>query len=145
MSIQAFDRPLPQLFEWNRPFFEGGLHGRLVLQRCEPCRRLIYYPRIACPYCLSADLRWEQLSGTGTIYSYSVVWRPQHPAFEHEVPIILAVVDLTEGVQMVSTIVGSDPSVIGIGHEVRVVFDTVAEGIALPKFELTHVPRDGVT
>jgi hypothetical protein len=136
MRPDSIQQPLPQVFDWNRPFFEGGLEERLMLQRCDRCRRLIYYPRIVCPHCLCPDTTWEQLCGNGEIYSYSIVWRPQHPAFEDQLPITLAVIDLVEGVQIVSTIVGSAWETVTIGAAVRVVFDRVAPRIALPKFEL---------
>jgi uncharacterized OB-fold protein len=127
--------PAPTLFEWNRPFFAAGTDGKLVLQRCTRCRKLIYYPRILCPFCLSTKYEWETLSGRGSVYSFAIVWRPNHPAFAEQVPIILAVVDLSEGVQMVTTLVGCAPEAVEVGMQVNVVFDTIADGIALPKFE----------
>lgn len=75
-----------------------------MLQRCLQCRYLIYYPRMLCPRCFSTDYAWEQLSGDGTVYSFSIVWRPNHPAFAEHIPITLAVVDLREGPQMVATL-----------------------------------------
>jgi hypothetical protein len=69
----------------------------------------IYYPRAVCSFCLSPDYQWETLSGRGTVYSFAVVWRPNHPAFADQIPIILAVVELSEGPQMVTTLVGCDP------------------------------------
>ncbi len=127
-------RPLPTLFEWNRPYFEGGTEGKLMLQRCARCRYLIYYPRMLCPRCFSTEYTWEQLTGQGTVYSFSIVWRPNHPAFTEQIPIILVVVDLREGPQMVATLVDSPAERVRIGMDVSVVFETVAQGIALPKF-----------
>ena len=126
--------PTPTLFEWNRPFFEGGLQGKLMLQRCTRCKQLIYYPRMLCPRCFSPDYEWEQLSGRGTVYSFAIVWRPNHPAFTDQIPVLLAVVELSEGPQMVSTLVGCAPDQVSIGMEVSVVFDTIAPDVALPKF-----------
>lgn len=126
--------PVPTLFEWNRPFFAGGTDGKLRLQRCARCRQLIYYPRAVCPFCLSPEYQWETLSGRGTVYSFAIVWRPNHPAFADQIPIILAVVELSEGPQMVTTLVGCPADRVEIGMDVSVVFDTIAEGIALPKF-----------
>jgi uncharacterized OB-fold protein len=125
---------LPTLFEWNRPFFEGGLEGKLLLQRCTRCNHLIYYPRMVCPRCFSPEYRWEHLSGYGTVYSFSLVWRPNHPAFDEQVPIVLVVVDLSEGPQMVSTLVDYPAERVHVGMEVSAVFDVIAPGIALPKF-----------
>jgi uncharacterized OB-fold protein len=105
-----------------------------MLQRCTRCRHLIYYPRMLCPRCFSTSYAWEQLTGRGTVYSYSIVWRPNHPAFTEQIPIILLVVDLDEGPQMVATLLDSAPERVRIGMDVSVVFDTVAGGIALPKF-----------
>jgi uncharacterized OB-fold protein len=87
-----------------------------------------------CPFCLSPEYQWETLSGHGTVYSFAIVWRPNHPAFADQIPIILAVVDLSEGPQMVTTLVGCSADRVEIGMAVSVVFDTIAEGIALPKF-----------
>jgi uncharacterized protein len=126
--------PTPTLHEWNTPFFAGGTLGKLVLQRCLRCHELIYYPRMVCPKCLSPDYEWATLSGLGTVYSFSIVWRPNHPAFADQIPITLAVVDLDEGPQMVTTIIGCPGENVSIGMKVKVVFDAIAEGIALPKF-----------
>lgn len=126
--------PTPTLHEWNRPFFAAGIAGELKLQRCLRCDALIYYPRLVCPSCLSPDYRWETLSGRGTVFSFAIVWRPHHPAFEDQVPITLAIVELEEGPQMVTTLVDCAPDRVEIGMNVMVVFETIAEGIALPKF-----------
>ncbi len=126
--------PMPALYPWNRRFFEAGTDGKLMLQRCSACHRLIYYPRMLCPNCLSPDYVWEQLSGRATVYSFAIVWRANHPAFADQLPITLAVVDLLEGAQMVTTLVDCPGGSVEIGMEVRAVFDTIAPGVALPKF-----------
>jgi uncharacterized OB-fold protein len=130
--------PLPRLYEWNRPYFQAALAGKLVLQQCRACGQLIYYPRPACPECLSMDYDWVELSGRGTVYSFAIVWRPQHPAFLPRVPITLATIQLDEGPQMVSNIVNCPPERVVIGLPVRVVFERVSEEIALPNFELVE-------
>jgi uncharacterized OB-fold protein len=136
--------PLPVLQDWNRPFFEAGLSGKLLLQRCSRCDLLIYYPRMFCPGCLSDRYLWEEMSGLGTIYSFAIVWHPQHPAFEKLVPITLVIVDLQEGPQMVSTLINCAPEEASIGMRVRVIFDRVSDGIAQTKFEPVH-PSESVT
>ncbi len=128
--------PLPRLYDWNRPYFRAAVAGKLTLQQCRACGALIYYPRPACPECLSMDYDWVELSGRGRIYSFAVVWRPQHPAFLSRVPITLATIELEEGPQMVSNVVNCPPERVEIGLPVRVVFERVSDEIALPKFEL---------
>jgi hypothetical protein len=132
--------PLPRLTEWNRPFFQAAVAGRLALQQCRACGALIYYPRPACPECLAMEYDWVQVSGRGRIYSFAVVWRPQHPAFNDRVPITLATITLDEGPQMVSNIVNAPPERVEIGLPVRVVFERVSDEVALPKFELADEP-----
>jgi uncharacterized OB-fold protein len=137
MTTTEAGTPRPTLFGWNRPFFAGGLEGKLMLQRCTRCHHLIYYPRMLCPRCFSPDYQWERLSGRGTVYSFSIVWHPNHPAFTDQIPIVLVVVDLAEGPQMVATLMGCPPETVSIGMEVSVVFDSIAPDVALPRF----VPR----
>jgi hypothetical protein len=127
--------PAPVIYDWNREFFRGGIHGQLMLQRCTRCHRLIYYPRILCPHCLCEEYQWVAVTGRGTIYSYSVVWRPLHAAFESQVPIILVIVDLEEQVQMVSTLVQCPVEQATIGMPVTVVFHAISPEVALPKFK----------
>jgi hypothetical protein len=129
------DRPLPILQPWNRPYFKAGLSGSMALQRCLVCGRLIYYPRPACPYCLSSEYEWTEMQGTGKVYTYAVVWRPQHEFFNDVVPIVLATIELVEGPLVVSSIVNCAPEFVQIGMPVRVVFERVSDDIALPKFE----------
>lgn len=123
-------RPLPTISPWNAPFFESAARGKLLVQRIDG--RLTYYPRIA----NRAEVEWVELTGLGSVYSYAVVWRPKHPAFEDKVPIILATIQLDEGLQIVSTIVQAAPDEVEIGSRVRVIFERVGPRIALPNFEL---------
>ena len=60
-----------------------------------------------CPHCSSLDVEVTTLSGRGTVYSYAVLHHPQHPAFEY--PVLAALVDLDEGIRIVSNLVGVEP------------------------------------
>ena len=81
-------------------------------------------------------MTWETLSGDGSVYSYSIVWRPQDRSFMDQVPIVLAVISLVEGVQIVSTVLGETRQNVTIGDPVRAVFHKLNNSIALPKFQL---------
>jgi uncharacterized OB-fold protein len=120
--------------EWNRPFFSAAQSGRLVLQRCDDCHKLVYYPRPACPGCLGDQLSWEEIDRGGTLYSFSVVWRPQHASFEPHVPIVMAAVELDAGVMMIANLVHSDPDEVLIGDRVEVMFSAYDGGPVLPRF-----------
>ena len=133
MSVVA---PKPVVSAWNAGFYEGARRGELAAQRCRHCGQLIYYPRICCPLCLAPDLSWEALSGLGTIYSFSVVWHAQNAAFKNQLPIVLVIIDLQEGLQMASSLVDCAPSDVRIGSPVSVVCEPLDEVVALPRFRL---------
>ena len=81
-------------------FRERLKDGTLVVQKCGACSRLNMYPRYACPFCQSEDLGWEQVSGNGTLHSFTVLRMGAPEGFEGDLPYALAVVKLDEGVQL---------------------------------------------
>jgi uncharacterized OB-fold protein len=127
-------KPVPRVTDVNRPFYAGGLLGELRLQRCTVCRRWIYFPRVACPFCLSDKVEWVRASGGGTVYSFAIVYRPQHAAFNDEVPIVLAAVALAEGPVMISEITGADPEDIKIGMAVEAIWEPRSDEVAVVRF-----------
>lgn len=130
-------RPAPIVTEDNRGFFEAALGGRLVTQRCGSCGRLQHPPRPMCPSCHATGLETVELGGTGTVYSYSILHHPQHPAFDY--PLVAVLVDLEEGVRVLSDLVDVDPADVRVGMPVEVRFVPTAEEMAVPVF----VPATG--
>jgi len=133
----AYEKPLPVINEESRPFWEGCKRHELVLQRCEDCGAVIYYPRALCTACHSERLAWQPVSGEGTIYSFTVCHRPAGPAFKEDAPYVVALIDLKEGARMLSNIVTDDPGAVRIGQAVHVSFDDVTDEVTLPKFVVT--------
>jgi uncharacterized OB-fold protein len=125
-------RPLPHPTEVSRPFWDACAKGSLSYQRCERCGIAIFPPQEFCPHDLSTDLRWREASGTGTVYSYTTVWRPQTPAFD--VPYVVAVVELDEGPCMVTNIIDCPHDKVTIGMPVEVAFREEEDGFWLPFF-----------
>lgn len=136
MTAQTPQRPLPQLTSWNRPFFAGGFEDTLRLQFCDDCQQHIYYPRPLCPRCGRSDLAWVDTSGAGTLYSYTIVHRPEHPYFLDEVPIMIATVALREGPMMFARVVDADEDQMAIGQRLSVGFELLTAEIALPVFHI---------
>ncbi|MDQ1447492.1 MAG: hypothetical protein QOC79_463 [Actinomycetota bacterium] len=126
-------RPAPIITVDNRIFWEAARDRRLVAQRCRACGRLRHPPRPMCPECHSVDQETVELAGTGTVYSYAILHHPQHPAFSY--PIVAVLVDLDEGVRVVSNLVGVGPAEVRIGAPVRVRFEATADDMAVPVFE----------
>jgi uncharacterized protein len=113
-------------------FWDAAAEHRLVAQRCGSCGALRHPPRPMCPHCSSLQFGALELSGRGTLYSFAVLHHPQHPAFEY--PVLAALVDLDEGIRMVSNLVNVDPTAIEIGMRLEVTFAATADDRSVPVF-----------
>ena len=93
-------RPLPEPTPVTAPFWEACKAHLLLLQQCETCGHIQFYPRSLCTACMSDDLRWRPARGRGTVYSYSTVHRALLPGFEEDLPYVVAMIELEEGVRL---------------------------------------------
>ncbi|MBM2824967.1 MAG: hypothetical protein HW402_631 [Dehalococcoidales bacterium] len=128
--------PLPVIDPDNAEFWQACKRHELVLPRCPHCKTYRYPPSPMCHVCNSMDVEWVKSAGKGKIYSYVITVQPVHPGFVGKVPFATVLVQLQEGVFMISNIVNSDPYEIRIDMPVEVVFEDVTEEITLPKFKL---------
>ena len=128
------DFPLPDL-GWPpvRPFWDGAAAGELRLPRCPSCGRIHWYPEGPCRRCgepagAEAPLRWEPVSGRGTLFSWSVVTQVFLPQFRDLVPFVpaLVAVDEDRDVRLVTRIVDAEPDDLRVDQPVRVVFRPLA-------------------
>ena len=126
--------PKPLIDNESKPFWDGLNRHELWMQKCEDCEKYIFYPRLLCPHCFSSQVGWVQASGQGTIYSYTVVHRGMGP-FADQTPYVVAIVELDEGVRMMTRILGSREQ-IAIGKAVTVTFEQVDDDLILPYFTL---------
>lgn len=135
-------RPAPLLTEDNAAFWEAAAQHRLVAQRCHECARYRHPPRPMCPWCHSLAVDVVDLAGTGTIYSFAILHYPTTPYFEY--PVLAVLVDLDEGIRLVSNLVGVDPASITdlslVGRRVTVGFAPTAGAMAVPVFHLADDP-----
>ncbi len=127
-------KPLPVINPWARPFWEAAKEERLIIQQCSDCKKHIFYPRIACPDCFSDNLAWVESSGKGTIYTFTVVESNAPSAFTGDIPYVVAVIKLQEGVQLLSNVVDCDFDGLHCDMPVEVVFERLTDEITLPKF-----------
>jgi len=116
------------------PFWEGVKRHELVLQRCKDCGKFLHLPRPMCPKCRSLETEWVPSSGKGHIYSWVTYRKSPHPAFQAPYSVVL--VELEEGVRLVSNMTDCTPEEIHIGMPVEVVFEDLAEDLTLPKFKV---------
>lgn len=118
----------------SEPYWAAAREGRLVVQRCANCSALQHPPGQVCVRCLSKDVAPETMSGFGHVYGFTVVERAMLLELRPFVPYVVALVDLDEGVRMLSNII-ADPAAITIGARLRVAFRRI-DGLAQPVFEL---------
>jgi uncharacterized protein len=93
----------------------------------------VFDPARLCRRCGSDDLAWTESAGRGVVYSFSTVFRPQHPAFT--VPYVAALVELAEGYHLVTNVVNCAAEDVHVGMVVQVVFHAVDDDLVLPYFE----------
>lgn len=89
--------------------------GRFLIQRCRGCDRAVFYPRMICPHCGADQLSFAAPDGRGTVYSTTVVRRKPEAGGDYNV----ALIDLQEGVRLMSRVDGVAPDAVRIGMAVR--------------------------
>jgi uncharacterized OB-fold protein len=127
-------KPLPRPTPTEQPFYDACARGELILQHCQHCGHVLFYPRTHCDVCQSEQLVWQRASGAGLIASYTVVRRGVSADFE--APYVIALVDLVEGPRMMSQIVDVDFDALAVNLSVTVDFASWSEDITLPVFRL---------
>jgi hypothetical protein len=126
-------KPQPEITPLNAPFWEGTAKGELRIRKCGKCGACFRFTHAWCPECWAADPGWEVASGRGRLATFSIVHLAPYAAFEDVAPYVLALVDLEEGVRMMSNIIECDPRQVSIGMELELIFEDRG-GIALPQF-----------
>jgi uncharacterized OB-fold protein len=111
-------------------FWDGTAAGELRIQRCNACGTLRFPPGPACQSCDAYDRGHVVAAGTGTVFSYVVHRHPPVPG--KELPIVIALIDLDEGVRMVGEVVDVPAEEIAIGMRLRVDFHRVDDELTLP-------------
>jgi uncharacterized OB-fold protein/acyl dehydratase len=112
-------------------FWEGTAAGELRVQACERCGARRHPPGPRCPACgAMATGSYAVAAGTGEIYSYVVHHHPPVPG--KKLPIVIALVELPEGVRMTGELLGVAPDRVRIGLPVRADFTRIDDDLALP-------------
>lgn len=134
-------RPRPVVNRDNAGFWEGVAEHRLLIQRCASCEQLRFPWLPGCGACGSPDWDTVEAGGEGTVYSYVVMHHPPFPAFagseggrEGAGPYAVGLIELAEGVRMVSNVIGVPYDKVRIGMPVRLEFFRADEDLELPVF-----------
>ncbi len=139
-------RPEPPVGAESGPFWDATREGRLLVQWCARCDRGVFYPRAFCPYCaapaaggggeVGGPLLWREASGRATVHAAVVEHRPEAAGatFADGAPYCIALVDLEEGVRMMTNVVGCRPEDVHCGMAVTVSWEPLSDGRQLALF-----------
>ncbi|MFF3373376.1 bifunctional MaoC family dehydratase N-terminal/OB-fold nucleic acid binding domain-containing protein [Streptomyces sp. NPDC002680] len=122
----AATRPRPVVNRDNAGFWDGVGRRQLLIQRCLECRTLRFPWLPGCNACGSGDWDTVEASGDGTVFSYVVMHHPPFPAFDP--PYAVGLIELAEGVRIISNVIGVPYDKVRIGMPVRLEFVRYEDG-----------------
>lgn len=122
----------PETYFWN-----SVARRQMELPFCLRCDRFFFYPRPFCPLCWSAAYEFRPASGKGTVWSYTVIRFPlgANASWKERLPYVVALIDLEEGVRIMSNVVGCPPEAVRCGINVELCYEEM-DGKTLPLFKL---------
>ena len=136
--MSAPTRPVPVPDETSAPFWAAAAHHELTVARCARCRSFTVPIDIVCPHCHSTDpeFAFEAVSGRGAVRSWTTVHQSFLPGFD--VPFVLVDVELDEQseLRLIGRLLDGPDVPLHLGDRVRVAFEDLAPGVAVPAFEL---------
>lgn len=137
MSNRESTRSVPQQssFVDAAPFWRGAQEGKLVLQYCLTSNRFQHFPRPLSLFTGIRNLEWREVSGNGTVYAHTTLRTPGLGA-DGRLPLVLATIELDEGVRILGNILNVQPGEVKIGARVRVTWDKLSDDVQYPAFEL---------
>ncbi len=138
MTAAEYLKPQPRVSHDTAPYWEALREHKLSLTKCNKCDKVAFPPRPFCPFCFDADVTWTEMSGKGTVHTFSIVYQNRAPGFADEVPYAVGYVTLDEGPQMMTNITGIDPAEVRIGQKVEVYYEDVLPDLTIPKFKVVQ-------
>lgn len=138
---RTYAKPLPLMDGLAGEFYGWCKRHELRFQRCAGCRAWRHVPREMCAECGSPEWKWAKSRGRGTVFTWTVAARPMHPAFQGDAPAAQVVIEMKEGVRLLSEVIDCDPDQLEIGMPVQVDFEDVTPAVTLPKFRRAPARR----
>lgn len=139
LKVPPVDPAVMNPDRWTIPFWTAAARHQLVCARCVGCGRFRMPPGPFCPRCRRQDVDWIELSGRGTVFTYTIVVHPVLPTLSGHVPYAVAAVTLpdADGARLLGNVVGIDSEELTVGLPVKVEWADVAEGLSVPLFAPT--------
>jgi uncharacterized protein len=119
-------------------YWSANRRRQLLVPRCDRCGLVFWYPRGFCPDCGSAEVAGVESAGTGSVYSFTIT-RHGPGLYRGHGPYVLALVELDEGVRLMTNVVGCVPESVHIGQRVQAVFDPCPDQSHLVRFSPLEV------
>jgi uncharacterized protein len=130
----------PPVSEAGAPFWDATRERRFVLPYSPVNGRAMWFPREVDPTAPDRPLEWREASGEGTVYAASVHHKPGPGRDPADGPYVVALIDLDEGVRMLSNVVGCMPEAVAVGMRVRLTWRPLSDGRHLPQFAPLDAP-----
>jgi uncharacterized OB-fold protein len=131
----TYQKPLPHPNPDTRLFWEQCKNHRLTFQQCSDCGHVRWPPAFVCPRCHSVFHEVIESSGRGKVITFVVYHKAFHPAFQDDLPYVVAVLALEEGPRFLSNIVGCEPDRVACDMPVELVWEDIDGEFSLPKFK----------
>ena len=133
--------PAPMVDQHTLPFWEACGEQRLTLQCCTDCNHAQHPPAPICSECRGNSFEQVEVSGQGTLYTYTAVHQPI--TYEEKLPFIIAVVELDvsgtqckNSVRLMTNIVDAEDKELEVGQQVALVWEKMSDMVSIPRFKL---------
>lgn len=124
---------------WTEPFWRATAQHRLEIPKCGDCQTFRMPPSAFCPKCQSQTVEWVNVSGTGSVYSFTIIANPPFPEAADHVPYVPAIIELDDApnARIVSAVIDAPVTQIEIGSRVHLRWQDLPDGVSLPRFILS--------
>ena len=126
-----WERPLPAPDPVSSMFWSAAAEGRLLIQHCPECGERQFYPRAVCVGCGTTP-EWEEVSGQGTVHTFTVIRQNYARPFRDQLPYVVAIVELAEGPRMMGSLTGVAVEDVYVGMPVEAYVVEAEEGVGVP-------------
>jgi uncharacterized OB-fold protein len=133
---KEWTKTLPNINVDSRPYWDAAKRHEILLQKCNSCGKIQHlYRKDFCCHCWSQDLDDIVASGKGTIWTYTIMYMNYTPGFKEDVPYVTALVELEEGVQMLTGILNCEHDKLKVGLPVKVTWVDATDEVSVAFFE----------
>ena len=124
-------RPLPRPDHVSERYWSAAADGKVLYQECPACGHRQFYPRAMCTEC-AGDVEWREASGQGEVHTFTIIRQNWGTPFRDMLPYVVAMVELDEGVKMMTNVTDCDPEDVHVGMRVEAYAVRVDDAVGIP-------------